>query len=79
MPALIELKLAILRCGIRQYDLAARVGMDETRLSRIVCRRIEPTAEESKLLATALGADERQLFVVGPASERRARPRVALR
>jgi hypothetical protein len=62
MPVSVNLKIAILQLGLRQYDLAARLGISETRFSRILQGRIDPTPEERGQIATALGGDENQLF-----------------
>ena len=65
------LKLALLRRKETQYSLAARVGMSETRLSRIVQGRAEPTRDECKQIADALDVPERDLFprVAAPNSQ----------
>jgi transcriptional regulator with XRE-family HTH domain len=61
---LVLLKLALLRRGERQYELASRLGIGETRLSRIVRGRVEATPEERARIAEALGVPERELFPV---------------
>jgi transcriptional regulator with XRE-family HTH domain len=57
-----KLKMALLRKREAQYELAARVGISETRLSRIVQGRAEPTEVERKSIANALGMPEADLF-----------------
>jgi len=57
-----RLKIAILERREPQYVLASRSGIDETRLSRIVRGRVQPTVEERLSIATALGVPERELF-----------------
>lgn len=56
------LKMKLLERPEPQYELAARAGMSETRLSRIIRGRIQPTAEERKKLAEVLGVPEAELF-----------------
>ncbi len=56
------LKLTLLERGEHQYEIAARVGVSETRMSRIVRGRLEPTEAERKALARALGVAESELF-----------------
>ena len=56
------IKVALLRRGELQYEFASRLGMGETRLSRIVRGRVDPTAEERKDIADALGLPEAELF-----------------
>ena len=58
----IPLTIAVIRSGIRQYVLAARTGLSETRVSRLVCGRSQPTADERRRLAEALGIEEAMLF-----------------
>jgi len=62
MHPVVRLKLALFSLGQTQYQLAARTGMSETRLSRIVRGRVEPTAEEKKRLAEAVGVSVTELF-----------------
>jgi transcriptional regulator with XRE-family HTH domain len=58
----IPLKVAILESGVsqREVSLDARVG--ETRLSQIVCDRVEPTPQEQLAIARVLGRPVEQLF-----------------
>ena len=57
-----KLRMRILERGERQYVLASRALMSETRLSRILTGRIEPTAEERARMAMLLEAPESELF-----------------
>jgi transcriptional regulator with XRE-family HTH domain len=57
-----NLKLQIFRRGSRQNELAKAVGIDETVLSKIIHGYRNPTAEQRKLLAAHLEADEAWLF-----------------
>lgn len=59
-----ELKTAIIRSGIAQYELASRIHISETRLSRIVAGRIQPTHEECRRLAKLLRVSEDQICAV---------------
>jgi transcriptional regulator with XRE-family HTH domain len=49
------LKMAPLRVGKRQIDLARETGLGESTISRIVNAYREPTAEEKRKIARALG------------------------
>ncbi|MBL7209320.1 MAG: helix-turn-helix transcriptional regulator [Dehalococcoidia bacterium] len=40
-----ELRILRIRSGLRQYELAARVGVTQTKLSQIECGRIEPSTD----------------------------------
>ncbi len=57
-----NLKLQIFRRGSRQNELAKSVGIDETVLSKIIHGYRNPTADQRKLLAAHLEADEAWLF-----------------
>lgn len=41
----LELKIARIRAGFRQYELAAKVGITQTKLSEIECGRLQPSPE----------------------------------
>ncbi len=60
---LIALKTALLRHGIRQYDAARFLGITDTRLSRIICGRLEATDDEKRRLAQLLQIPSEELFV----------------
>ena len=62
MHPVVRLKMAVLMLGSPQYHVAARAGMSETRLSRIMRGRIEPTPEERMHLPEALGVPVAELF-----------------
>lgn len=57
-----QLKRHLIEKSERQYELAQRTGLTETRLSRIACGRAEPTKDERAKLAGALGVAERDIF-----------------
>jgi len=57
-----NLKLQIFRRCSHQNQLARTVGMDETVLSKIIHGYRNPTADQRKLLARYLEADEDWLF-----------------
>ena len=59
---MVALRIALIEARIHQYELARRSGISETNLSRILCGRREPTAEERHTLACALGKPESVLF-----------------
>jgi len=50
----INLKAAVLRSGLTQYQVAQQVEMNESRFSRIMSGRISPTAEERIAIARIL-------------------------
>ena len=50
----LELKIARIRVGLRQYELAARVGITQTKLSEIECGRRRLTPELSQHIMEAL-------------------------
>lgn len=62
-----ELRVAIVCHGGTQRALARRLGMDETRLSRIVRGQAQPFPHERRALAKVLKCHEAAIF----------RPRVA--
>jgi transcriptional regulator with XRE-family HTH domain len=41
----VEIKIARLRAGLRQYELAAKVRITQTKLSEIECGRLQPSPE----------------------------------
>ncbi len=59
-----ELKIAILeKFGPgRQYIAAQKAGISESRLSRIILGRREPTADERHAIAKALGIPPPEIF-----------------
>jgi ribosome-binding protein aMBF1 (putative translation factor) len=57
-----KLKLALLEHGESQYAVARRLGVSETRLSRIVQGRLAPTPEERARLAEMLELDQDEVF-----------------
>jgi transcriptional regulator with XRE-family HTH domain len=60
------LKLAILAARIRQYEVAQRAQITETRLSRLATGRALPTDAERKRLAEVVGVPEARLFGEAP-------------
>lgn len=59
---LLALKMALMRRGVRQYDAARVLGITDTRMSRIICGRLEPTDDEKKRLAQLLQTPVEELF-----------------
>jgi plasmid maintenance system antidote protein VapI len=59
---LLALKMALMRRGVRQYDAARLLGITDTRMSRIICGRLEATDEEKKRLAQLLQTPAEELF-----------------
>jgi transcriptional regulator with XRE-family HTH domain len=56
------LKLKVLELGIPQYELARELGLSETRLSRIIRGRLDPTADEREKIARCLHTSVKELF-----------------
>ncbi len=52
---LINLKAAVLRSGLMQYEVARRSNLSETRFSRILMERTKATPAEKDVLARVLG------------------------
>lgn len=48
------LRIAVIERGLRQYEVARRVGVGEARFSGFVNGRFEPTPEEKKRIARVL-------------------------
>lgn len=57
-----NIKLQIFRKGIHQNQLARKLGMDETMLSKIIRGYREPSEAQRKQLANYLDATEQWLF-----------------
>lgn len=58
----IELKVAAIRDGRRQYEIARAAGIEETRLSKVMHGRVQLTEEEKNRLAAVLGRRVDELF-----------------
>ena len=58
----IPLKVAIVRTGKRQVDLARQTGLGESTLSRIVNEYRLPSVEEMIKIARALGCKTEELW-----------------
>lgn len=41
----IELKILRIKAGLRQYEVAASLGITQTKLSEIECGRVKPSSE----------------------------------
>jgi transcriptional regulator with XRE-family HTH domain len=57
-----DLKIAILRAGKTQRQIAFETGVSENRLSTLVNGWREPRSDERERLARALGRPAEQLF-----------------
>lgn len=73
-----NLKLQIFRTRSHQNKLARAIGMDETILSKIIHGYRDPTAEQRKMLASLLGADESWLFESFEAGPLKSGPETSL-
>ena len=51
----LELKIALIRAGKSQIDLARQTGLSESTVSRILTAYREPTANEKQKIAHVLG------------------------
>ncbi len=58
-----RIKLAFMNAGITQYTAAHHLGVSETRVSRIVTGRIQPSDAEKRALARLLRTTVDALFV----------------
>jgi transcriptional regulator with XRE-family HTH domain len=67
----IELKILRIKARLRQYEVAARLGITQTKLSEIECGRIQPSPE---LLERNLGALEGELRAKGRSKRSVAHP-----
>jgi hypothetical protein len=70
---LIGLKMALMRQGILQYEAARTLRITDTRLSRIICGRLEATDEEKQQLSKMLQTPVEELFADAPPNARSAR------
>lgn len=50
----LELKVRRIKAGLYQYELAARVGISQTRLSEIECGRLHPSPELAEQILEAI-------------------------
>jgi len=56
------LRIAIINRGLKQYELAKRIGVDEARMSGFVHARLEPTSKQKRQLSRILKAPVAELF-----------------
>jgi len=57
-----NLKIARIRKGIPQWEFAAQIGIDATKLSKIENGRLESTEEIKKVCSKALKIPLKELF-----------------
>lgn len=62
MPKNLALKVAIVKSGMLQVDIAEAIDMHDTKLSFIVNGRREPTDAERKAIARVLKRKVAELF-----------------
>jgi len=55
----IELKILRMKAGLRQYEVAARLGITQTKLSGIECGRVRPSAELLERILEVLEVEQR--------------------
>jgi len=67
----LDLKVAILRTygNGKQYAAACDAGLSESKMSRIIAGRQEPSAEERAAIAKILGQPAAELFPDRPRAE----------
>ncbi|MFH0844904.1 MAG: helix-turn-helix transcriptional regulator [Pseudomonadota bacterium] len=58
----LDLKLALMKKGLSQRDLAFGTQIDETRISKIIRGYEVPTWEMKRAIAKYLGIEEGELF-----------------
>lgn len=58
----LQLKVALLQTGKRQCELARQTGLSESAVSRIVNAYREPTPDEKRKIAQALGCAVEMLW-----------------
>ena len=58
-----NLKLCLLRTGVRQNQMAQAIQMDEALLSKIINGFREPNSRQRRLISEFLQEDEQWLFV----------------
>jgi predicted transcriptional regulator len=54
----LELKIARIRAGLLQYQLAARVWITQTKLSEIECGRLQPNSELLQRILQAIEEEQ---------------------
>lgn len=59
---LVDLKIAMIRRGVRQNHLALELGWDPAKLSRIMNGMKVPTAEERRAISDCLKLPEAEIF-----------------
>ena len=63
------LKLLLMQRREPQYEFAARVGLSESRLSRIIHGRVAATDAELSRIAKELGVDKAALLAAVPSND----------
>jgi transcriptional regulator with XRE-family HTH domain len=58
----LNLRFAIIRDGRRQFEVAMEAGISETKFSKIISGRLNPSLTEKRRIAAALGLRPEQLF-----------------
>ena len=68
-----QLKIALMESSLPAYQIAQRIGISDSALSRIVCGRRVATPQERQRLAKLLGHREDELFQESSAPNRSVR------
>ena len=71
MRKISELKIELMRRGISQADMAERVGLSESRMSRILNGRVEAREYEIKAIRRVLGLETKDRAVLRIATRTR--------
>ena len=58
----VRLKVARIATGLSQFELAQRVGISESTISKIETRRVNPAREVQQRIAVALGKARWEVF-----------------
>ena len=58
----LKLKVRMLEKGVSQYALARQLGIQDSRLSRILNEWTDPTPQEQNEIASALNSQASELF-----------------
>ena len=65
----LALKTSVLNSGTKQYFIASRAGIDQTRFSKIVHGHVDASPEEKTAIARALSKRIDEIFPEGSTNE----------
>jgi len=58
----VRLKVARIAAGLNQFELAQRIGISESTISKIETRRVTPARDVQQRIAAALGKQRWEVF-----------------